>query len=101
MEMFVIQKHYHRVLMIVVVLALALSGCAVPAAPAAQPASVAEGCEPGFRPVEHAMGHSCVPEAPQRVVVLDTGELDSALAVGVKPVGAVSAFADGELPSYL
>lgn len=53
------------------------------------------------RTVTHAMGTTEVPANPQRVVVLDTGELDSALALGVKPVGAVSAFPDGELPSYL
>jgi iron complex transport system substrate-binding protein len=53
------------------------------------------------RLVEHAMGTTCVPERPQRVVVLDTGELDSALALGVTPVGAVTAFADGGFPSYL
>lgn len=53
------------------------------------------------RLIEHAMGTSCVPLEPQRVVVLDTGELDSALALGVKPVGAVSAFADGGFPEYL
>ncbi|MEX2536329.1 MAG: iron-siderophore ABC transporter substrate-binding protein [Trueperaceae bacterium] len=53
------------------------------------------------RLVEHAMGSTCVPEEPQRVVVLDTGELDSSLALGVTPVGAVTAFADGGFPSYL
>lgn len=42
------------------------------------------------RLVKHAMGTSCVPKVPKRVVVLDTGELDSALALGVKPVGAVT-----------
>ena len=41
------------------------------------------------RQVEHAMGMTEVPVEPQRVVVLDTGELDDALALGVKPVGAV------------
>lgn len=41
------------------------------------------------RRVKHAMGVAEVPADPQRVVVLDTGELDDALALGVKPVGAV------------
>jgi len=36
----------------------------------------------GGRLVKHAMGETCVPMVPQRVVVLDTGELDSALALG-------------------
>jgi iron complex transport system substrate-binding protein len=53
------------------------------------------------RLVEHAMGITCVPLQPQRVVVLDTGELDSSLALGVVPVGAVSAFAAGSFPEYL
>ncbi|RIH86770.1 ABC transporter substrate-binding protein [Calidithermus roseus] len=52
-----------------------------------QPAS-AQSCT--GRLVKHAMGTSCVPKVPKRVVVLDTGELDSALALGVKPVGAVT-----------
>ncbi|ADD29173.1 ABC transporter substrate-binding protein [Meiothermus ruber] len=43
------------------------------------------------RLIQHAMGETCVPKVAQRVVVLDTGELDSALALGVKPVGAVTA----------
>jgi iron complex transport system substrate-binding protein len=41
------------------------------------------------RTVKHAMGVAEVPADPERVVVLDTGELDDALALGVKPVGAV------------
>ncbi len=40
------------------------------------------------RLIQHAMGESIVPANPQRVVVLDTGELDNVLALGVKPVGA-------------
>ena len=48
-----------------------------------------EGAEPETREVEHAMGVAEVPADPKRVVVLDTGELDDALALGVKPVGAV------------
>lgn len=43
------------------------------------------------RLVQHAMGETNVPVNPQRVVVLDTGELDSVLALGIKPVGAVEA----------
>ncbi|MDT0305426.1 iron-siderophore ABC transporter substrate-binding protein [Streptomyces sp. DSM 44917] len=40
------------------------------------------------RTVETAMGPVEVPVDPQRVVVLDTGELDSALTLGITPVGA-------------
>ncbi|MDL1900996.1 iron-siderophore ABC transporter substrate-binding protein [Anaerolineae bacterium CFX9] len=45
-------------------------------------------CDDGFRAFEHAMGVSCIPINPQRVVVLDTGELDNALALGAPVVGA-------------
>ena len=45
-------------------------------------------CEDGFRLIVHAMGETCVTEAPQRVVVLDTGETDNALALGASVVGA-------------
>lgn len=43
------------------------------------------------RTVQHAMGSTEITGTPKRVVVLDTGELDSVLALGVKPVGAVRA----------
>ncbi|MEU9124294.1 iron-siderophore ABC transporter substrate-binding protein [Streptomyces sp. NPDC048506] len=42
----------------------------------------------GTHPVRTAMGTVRVPNTPQRVVVLDTAELDSAITLGVKPVGA-------------
>lgn len=45
-------------------------------------------CEAGYRLFTHAMGETCIPENPQRVVVLDTGELDNALALGATIVGA-------------
>lgn len=53
------------------------------------------------RIIEHAMGRSCVPPQPGRVVVLDTGELDIALALGVMPVGAVTPYELGRFPAYL
>lgn len=53
------------------------------------------------RVVTHDMGESEVPADPQRVVVLDTPHLDAALSLGVTPIGAVSVFGDGELPTYL
>lgn len=52
------------------------------------------------RSIKHALGTTCVPKTPKRVVVLDTGELDSVLALGVKPVGAVTALGTG-FPAYL
>ncbi len=53
------------------------------------------------RTVRHAMGTATITGTPKRVVVLDTGELDSAVALGVKPVGAVEAIAGEGLPAYL
>lgn len=35
------------------------------------------------------------------MVVLDTGELDAVVALGITPVGAVSAFPDAGLQGYL
>lgn len=53
------------------------------------------------RTIEHAMGSAEVPVDPERVVVLDTGELDSAMALGITPVGAVEAVDGMGLPEYL
>ncbi len=47
------------------------------------------------RTVEHAMGETETEGTPERVVVLDTGELDSAMSLGVRPVGAVEGVVDG------
>lgn len=53
------------------------------------------------RPVRHAMGESCVPASPARVVVLDTGELDMALALGVVPIAATTAYQADGFADYL
>ncbi len=53
------------------------------------------------RTIEHAMGETEISGTPERVVVLDTGELDSAMTFGVKPVGAVEAVEGMGYPSYL
>jgi iron complex transport system substrate-binding protein len=50
------------------------------------------------RVVKHAMGETCVPINPQRVVVLDN--LDSVLALGIKPVGAAQGL-EGDFHSNL
>lgn len=64
-------------------------------------AQEAAACETGFHLVVHNMGETCVPEHPERVVVLDTGHLDGALSLGVKPIGSVEAFAGAGFPAYL
>ena len=50
------------------------------------------------RAIEHAMGTSQVPIAPERVVVLDTTPLDAAIALEIQPVGTIRY---GDLPQYL
>lgn len=79
---------------------LLLALCLLLSAALVQAQDAAE-CEAGFHLVEHAMGQTCVSERPQRVVVLDTYELDAALSLGVKPVGAVEAIAGAGFPAYL
>jgi iron complex transport system substrate-binding protein len=53
------------------------------------------------RTVEHAMGETEIQKRPERVVVLDTGELDSVLSLGVTPVGAVTTDVSAGFLSYL
>ncbi|MCC0580394.1 ABC transporter substrate-binding protein [Streptomyces californicus] len=53
------------------------------------------------RTVKTAMGDVEVREAPERVVVLDTAELDSALTLGVKPVGSTHADVTSGFLDYL
>lgn len=51
-----------------------------------------------YRAVQHAMGNSSVPIKPQRVVTLFQGATDSAIALGITPVGVVESWA--EKPTY-
>lgn len=51
--------------------------------------------------VEHAMGSTEIPAAPERIVVLDSPFLDTLTALDIVPVGATEGFASGGLPSYL
>lgn len=71
------------------------AACGTP--PPEQPAAPAQ----GERVVAHAKGQTKIKGTPKRVVVLDTGELDAALALGVKPVGAVLPDANQSLQPYL
>ncbi|MET9224958.1 iron-siderophore ABC transporter substrate-binding protein [Lentzea sp. NPDC003310] len=53
------------------------------------------------RTIKHAMGETKLEKKPERVVVLDTGELDNVVALGIKPVGI--AYTDGSptMPTYI
>ncbi|WP_329296201.1 iron-siderophore ABC transporter substrate-binding protein [Streptomyces pseudovenezuelae] len=58
----------------------------------------------GFpRTLRTAMGEVKIPSQPERVVVLDTGELDDVTLLGVDPVGAVAPHfkTEGGFPTYL
>ncbi|MFD4032311.1 ABC transporter substrate-binding protein [Streptomyces sp. NPDC058637] len=79
--------------------ALALSACG--SSDSGSDASGSDASAPKTHTVSTAMGNVKVPVAPKRVVVLDTAELDSALTLGVKPVGATHADVDSGFLSYL
>lgn len=87
----------------VLAVALLLTGCGSDEDAGARSGSdgTAAADEAFPRTVEHAMGSTEIPERPERVVVLDTGELDSVLSLGVTPVGAVTTAVSEEFLSYL
>lgn len=84
-----------------------LAGCgstakAVPGT--AGDAATASTTSAGFpRSITQAMGSTEIKSRPQRVVVLDSGELDDVTLLGITPVGAVSPHmkTEGGFPSYL
>ncbi|WP_156723612.1 ABC transporter substrate-binding protein [Streptomyces apocyni] len=51
--------------------------------------------------VRDAMGDVKVPDSPKRVVVLDTDALDSAVTLGVTPVGASTVVEEAPFSTYL
>lgn len=76
--------------------ALALSACG-----SSDSSDSGSGSGSGTHTVRTAMGDVKVPAVPKRVVVLDTAELDSALTLGVKPVGATHADVTSGFLNYL
>lgn len=78
---------------------LALAACSGGAGDSGS--SGGEDTGPEARVIEHAMGSTEIPGTPEKVVVLDTGELDSAMTLGVTPVGSVEAVEGLGYPSYL
>jgi len=78
---------------------LVLAGCG--SGDGATTASAETSAAEQVRTVEHAAGTTEVTGTPERVVVLDTGELDAVLALGVTPVGAVRTGVSDELPAYI
>ncbi|MGY1724285.1 ABC transporter substrate-binding protein [Blastococcus sp. SYSU DS0533] len=96
-------KHLSRATALAVAAALVLAACGGgDTEPGDGAAGVAAAEGTAFpRTVQHDMGATEIPAEPERVVVLDTGELDSALSLGVTPVGAVTTDVSGTFLSYL
>lgn len=69
----------------------------------AETAKLGSDAQPGQFPrtVTHSMGETTIEAKPKRVVVLDTGELDDVLALGITPVGMVTTKGENPVPSYL
>lgn len=53
------------------------------------------------RVIEHAMGSTSITGTPNRVVTLFQGATDSALTLGVKPLGSVESWAEKPVYEYL
>lgn len=53
------------------------------------------------RTLTHALGRTELKAAPKRVVVLDVGELDNVVSLGVQPVGYAPSEGDDGIPGYL
>ncbi|MEU2503634.1 iron-siderophore ABC transporter substrate-binding protein [Streptomyces sp. NPDC007863] len=70
---------------------------------AAKTAALGTDAKPGQFPrtLTHAMGTSELKAAPKRVVVLDVGELDNVVSLGVQPVGYAPSEGDDGIPGYL
>ncbi|GAA4622716.1 iron-siderophore ABC transporter substrate-binding protein [Actinoallomurus vinaceus] len=73
------------------------------AAAAEKTAAMGTDAKPGEWPrtITHAMGRTVIKAQPRRVVVLDVGELDNVVSLGVKPVGLAPTEGSPALPSYL
>lgn len=69
----------------------------------AETAKLGSDAAPGEFPrtVVHAKGETVIEAKPTRVVVLDSGELDDVLSLGVIPVGIANPAASGGQPAYL
>ncbi|GAB95619.1 iron complex transport system substrate-binding protein [Kineosphaera limosa] len=72
---------------------------AADAATAALGSDAADGVFP--RTVKHANGSTEIAAQPKRVVVLDTGEMDAVISLGVTPVGIPTMAGANSVPSYL
>lgn len=78
-------------------IALIATGCAgTPAAEESAPAA-----EDASYTVEHAMGETEFTAVPERIVVLDSPQMDALVALGITPLGAPEIGAGRGFPAYL
>ncbi|MBI0297780.1 iron-siderophore ABC transporter substrate-binding protein [Streptomyces sp. PRKS01-29] len=70
---------------------------------AEETAKMGTDAKPGAFPrtITHAMGRTELKSKPKRVVVLDVGELDNVVSLGLKPVGYAPSEGDQAIPDYL
>ncbi|MFE0647416.1 ABC transporter substrate-binding protein [Streptomyces sp. NPDC059534] len=70
---------------------------------AAKTAAMGTDAQPGQFPrtLTHALGRTELKAAPKRVVVLDVGELDNVVSLGIRPVGYAPSEGDDGIPGYL
>ncbi|WP_068026966.1 ABC transporter substrate-binding protein [Nocardia mexicana] len=98
-------RGYHRLIAALAAALLGISGLAACGNDTATTGSVLSAADPASFPrtLDTPMGQVTIPRPPARVVVLDTGELDSATLLGVTPVGAVVPHTKtrGGFPDYL
>ncbi|MDR6225813.1 ABC transporter substrate-binding protein [Desmospora profundinema] len=80
---------WKRLIAVVFALSLIVAGCSSPAT--GDEANSDPGGEKE-RVVKHAMGETTIEGTPERVVVLTNDAVDDALALGVKPIGAVQSW---------
>jgi iron complex transport system substrate-binding protein len=52
------------------------------------------------RTIQHAMGETCVPDQPQRLVTLNPAALGNAIALGIQPIGSIFEY-NNQFPEYL
>lgn len=85
-----------RVLAVTALAALALASCGTGGTESSSSAVAS-----ATHDVEHARGTAAVPTTPKRVVVLEPVQLDTAVALGITPVGAAVASNVKGIPAYL
>ena len=79
------------------------SGATATSVPTTVPEGMGSGQADGVFPrtVTHFQGQTTIEAVPTKVVVIATGQLDSALTLGVVPVGAAAGDGAGTVPDYL